>query len=930
MKWFNWKSDPKPSVQKSRPPGRPTNVVQSFLRALKSTKDNHTRQTSGKRSRVGNVDKKREEAHRKANDKQIRQWKKAGYGLEGYEKLRKHTLNDRYKGPAQRIKDRLNQKPSVKKPKGTNSKSRIAAATAGQAPNKQLQQDLQGKQVFKFPGTEQMTSITNHDIPKGLLDAAREILQENRQKIPGPGTGTAVGSKSDLYHVIDHNGHNIGSSTMKDDAIGMSKRMKAHKVVYGKDGHSGQVVHVNESEEPQLWIGVDSSEINESNQHLVEKVKPGWYVRNNLHDKSNDHGTIYSGPHASYTNALEVAIGGRGLDRGSMTAAERDDPSIRARTWGNPLSAAEHLSLKTGKRTIYSKVNGKTRKQTLKLSPSETDELTARRGRVQHHDYSTLRSGGEGIHTLHYYDGKKWYNGRGGGITHKLDSAGSDKDQVGTPTHGHTFLRALGRRMKTGGGLALGHTALTGAMAASAGGAIGGLGGAATIGGIVTAGTAAAHGLKGAWNAYKDSDRYRAKRLNRIREDINEGVYKTAATEEDEEQRLSGKKSSKEERREAILKRVKNRAKKGKGAHPFVEVSGDKEPDNDKDDKGVHEAVDRDTRLRAAVDFHDRQARMYKRKGDAANRAGKTELAKAHYRMQERHENKGDDADMELRAMHNESVEQVDEGLRTAVNYLSGRRRKVTDAYVKHKDNQAKYHAAEFDKALERSKASHDIANAQWDAHYNSGERPKSRKERIIHDGGFDNARDAVLAYSQKQLNAMDDHRLARSHADMKSLDVRFKGAKALPRLGTKKEDVDVEDQDVLDEAKKVRLTPGGNTRATARAIKDAKSGEKTSRASKAVQSGKKALAMKAAKKTKPAASSEPPAEKSWRGSTSETRTMTAKLHHIKNQDIKQKAAKWLMDKNNHLPDLSGKALHDWALDKFGEKKSISLAGKTK
>ena len=84
--------------------------------------------------------------------------------------------------------------------------------------------------------------------------------------------------------------------------------------------------------------------------------------------------------------------------------------------------------------------------------------------------------------------------------------------------------------------------------------------------------------------------------------------------------------------------------------------------------------------------------------------------------------------------------------------------------------------------------------------------------------------------------------------------------------------------------------------------------------------------APKAKEQEKPAAQ-----ETGWKasqGRAGETREVMARLHDIKDQDIKQEVVKWLQaDAKNELPNLKGKDLHNWAVDKFKPKKGISLAG---
>ena len=84
--------------------------------------------------------------------------------------------------------------------------------------------------------------------------------------------------------------------------------------------------------------------------------------------------------------------------------------------------------------------------------------------------------------------------------------------------------------------------------------------------------------------------------------------------------------------------------------------------------------------------------------------------------------------------------------------------------------------------------------------------------------------------------------------------------------------------------------------------------------------------APKAKEAEKPAAQ-----ETGWKvsqGRAGETRAVMARLHDIKDQDIKQKVVKWLQaDAKNELPNLKGRDLHNWAKDKFTVKKGISLAG---
>ena len=84
--------------------------------------------------------------------------------------------------------------------------------------------------------------------------------------------------------------------------------------------------------------------------------------------------------------------------------------------------------------------------------------------------------------------------------------------------------------------------------------------------------------------------------------------------------------------------------------------------------------------------------------------------------------------------------------------------------------------------------------------------------------------------------------------------------------------------------------------------------------------------APKAKEAEKPAAQ-----ETGWKvsqGRAGNTRAIMARLHDIKDQDIKQKVVKWLQaDAKNELPDLKGRDLHNWAKNKFTVKKGISLAG---
>jgi hypothetical protein len=856
MKWFNWKSDPKPSVRNSRPPGRPTNVVRSFLQALTTTSKKHKQQTSGKKSRVAAIDKQKQIKAEKENNKQLRNWKKAGYGLEGVAAVSKAVKKDRVAGHAKRIAERLKaaKTPVSKKPKGSNTKARIKAATDGQAPLP-IQKQLQNKKVFNFP-EEQMTSITSHNLPKGLLAAATEILQENRVPPTGTGNKSAESPHSDTYHVVV-GGRVISShSSLKDTENirrGLEKDGVPHKVIMGASGKQGKVVHVHEQAEDdnsQYWVNIDESEINESNRFLVEKSVPkGFYVRHNddeIHQRIDrlGHGTIYSGPHKTYAGALKHAI-----------------------------NSYEYMDNKTLADPGYRKSKGRA-------------------------DYSKL-------HKIEYHHGDgNWSSTDGAGITKPWDSSHPDIDRVNPEKHrGVGFWKALGRVARHDSGEAIGHVAaqaLGGAtVGAIAGGAHGAALGAGAIGGLVAAGEAISKIRKARWL----TDKSRANRT--VSESLGSKLMVKAA----EMDRLAGRKSSRKElltKAEALRARW---AKKKNAKNANVEVSGDKEPDNDKDD--VHES----RRTEVLKKFNDHSKKM-------ARQVVGNDPSRIPEAIKKFDSDKGVYTPSRKLLGANRIKEQFDpelqeEGLRTVVNYLSGRRDKVTKAYTRHVKDQDSYHRTQFDKAHGGAESLRHATNDMFKL-TNSPGGIRSDYQRGFEDGA-DRAYDVGLDHHEKALKKMTRHSAARQHYLGKEIDVLKKGARGLPRMGTAKEEYEP-----LDEAKKVRLVPGGSKEER----------RKNTKAFRAAKAGKQVLATKKAKIAKKAESkpaTPAPEEKSWSGKSGWVgREQTQKLHAIKDQDVKQKAAKWLMDKSNHLPDLSGKDLHNWAVDKFSPKKTISLAGKTK
>ena len=156
-----------------------------------------------------------------------------------------------------------------------------------------------------------------------------------------------------------------------------------------------------------------------------------------------------------------------------------------------------------------------------------------------------------------------------------------------------------------------------------------------------------------------------------------------------------------------------------------------------------------------------------------------------------------------------------------------------------------------------------------------------------------------------------------------------------------KKEEVE------LDEARRFTLTPAKDKKGRAGFINPLtgdfiKTKAEIAQAKRDIAAAQQERAKKkTAKKTTPepakpapkAKEAEKPAaqETGWKvsqGRAGETRAVMARLHDIKDQDIKQKVVKWLQaDAKNELPNLKGKDLHNWAVDKFKPKKGISLAG---
>jgi len=150
-----------------------------------------------------------------------------------------------------------------------------------------------------------------------------------------------------------------------------------------------------------------------------------------------------------------------------------------------------------------------------------------------------------------------------------------------------------------------------------------------------------------------------------------------------------------------------------------------------------------------------------------------------------------------------------------------------------------------------------------------------------------------------------------------------------------------------LDEARRFTLTPAKDEQGRAGFIdpltgKFIKTKAEIARAKQNIADAQQKRAeKKTAKKTAPepaktapkAKEAEKPAaqETGWKvsqGRAGNTRAIMARLHDIKDQDIKQEVVKWLQaDAKNELPNLKGKDLHNWAVDKFKPKKGISLAG---